>query len=90
MKTKTAKTASAATAHSAQVASHGGADMAHALSFLLSSDAASQRMDSRKPRFVVHVETDSDMSVSERFVELDAEISRSAIVIILVKFFYPI
>ena len=47
--------------------------MAHSLSFLLSSEAASARMIERKPAFVVHVETDSDASVANRFVELDAE-----------------
>lgn len=47
--------------------------MAHSLSFLLSSEAASSRMIERKPTFVVHVEVDSDMSVSDRFVELDAD-----------------
>jgi len=47
--------------------------MATSLSFLLSADAADQRMIERKPAFVVHVETDSDMSVADRFVELDAE-----------------
>ena len=43
------------------------------LSFLLSADAAEQRMVERKPAFVVHVETSSDMSVADRFVELDAD-----------------
>tara|TARA_R110000737_G_scaffold1270_1_gene3746 strand:- start:5567 stop:5893 length:327 start_codon:yes stop_codon:yes gene_type:complete len=43
------------------------------LSFLLSDKAAGQRMSGRKPAFVVHVETDSDMSVADRFVELDAD-----------------
>ena len=47
--------------------------MALSLSFLLSADAASQRMSSRKPAFVVHVETSSDMDVADRFVELDAQ-----------------
>jgi len=47
--------------------------MAHSLSFLLSSEAASARMADRKPAFVVHVETSSDMSVADRFVELDAD-----------------
>lgn len=46
--------------------------MALSLSFLLSADAAEQRMTERKPAFVVHVETSSDMSVADRFVELDA------------------
>ena len=46
--------------------------MALSLSFLLSADAAEQRMAERKPAFVVHVETSSDMSVADRFVELDA------------------
>jgi hypothetical protein len=46
--------------------------MALSLSFLLSADAAEQRMNERKPAFVVHVETSSDMSVADRFVELDA------------------
>ena len=43
------------------------------LSFLLSADAAEQRMAERKPAFVVHVETSSDMSVADRFIELDAD-----------------
>ena len=47
--------------------------MATSLSFLLSADAASQRMIERKPAFVVHVETSSDMAVADRFVELDAD-----------------
>jgi hypothetical protein len=47
--------------------------MAHSLSFLLSSEAASARMIERKPAFVVHVETISDFSVADRFVELDAD-----------------
>mgnify|MGYP000023512927 FL=1 len=47
--------------------------MAHSLSFLLSADAAEQRMIERKPAFVVHVETSSDMSAADRFVELDAD-----------------
>jgi len=47
--------------------------MAHSLSFLLSSEAASARMIERKPAFVVHVETHSDMDVADRFVELDAD-----------------
>lgn len=47
--------------------------MAHSLSFLLSSEAASARMTERKPAFVVHVETHSDMGVADRFVELDAD-----------------
>lgn len=47
--------------------------MAHSLSFLLSSEAASARMIERKPAFVVHVETSGDMSVADRFVELDAD-----------------
>ena len=48
------------------------------LSFLLSADAASQRMIERKPAFVVHVERSSDMSVADRFVELDAEDAEQA------------
>ena len=47
--------------------------MAHSLSFLLSSEAAQCRMVERKPAFVVHVETSSDMNVADRFVELDAD-----------------
>lgn len=47
--------------------------MAHSLSFLLSADAAGQRIVERKPAFVVHVETSSDMGVADRFVELDAD-----------------
>jgi hypothetical protein len=47
--------------------------MAHSLSFLLSSEAAQGRMVERKPAFVVHVETSSDMNVADRFVELDAD-----------------
>jgi len=47
--------------------------MAHSLSFLLSSEAANLRAASRKPAFVVHVEKTSDLSVADRFVELDAE-----------------
>jgi len=49
------------------------APMAHSLSFLLSSEAAQGRMVERKPAFVVHVETSSDMDVADRFVELDAD-----------------
>jgi hypothetical protein len=52
--------------------------MALSLSFLLSADAAGQRMIERKPAFVVHVETDSDMSVADRFVELDADDAQQA------------
>ena len=47
--------------------------MALSLSFLLSADAAEQRIIERKPAFVVHVETSSDMSIADRFVELDAD-----------------
>ncbi len=47
--------------------------MALSISFLLSADAAGQRMIERKPAFVVHVETSSNMSVADRFVELDAD-----------------
>ena len=46
--------------------------MAHSVSFLLSADAAQARMSERKPAFVVHVETHGDISVADRFVELDA------------------
>jgi len=47
--------------------------MAHSVSFLLSADAAQARMLERKPAFVVHVETHGDISVADRFVELDAD-----------------
>ena len=47
--------------------------MAHSVSFLLSADAAQARMLERKPTFVVHVETHGDISVADRFVELDAD-----------------
>jgi len=48
--------------------------MAHSLSFLLSSEAASQRADARKPRFVVHAEVVSGLCRdADRFVELDAD-----------------
>jgi len=43
------------------------------LSFLLSAEAADKRMVERKPAFVVHVETNGDMNVADRFVELDAD-----------------
>ena len=43
------------------------------LSFLLSAEAADTRMVERKPAFVVHVETNGDTSVADRFVELDAD-----------------
>jgi len=43
------------------------------LSFLLSAEAADKRMVERKPAFVVHVETNGDTSVADRFVELDAD-----------------
>tara|TARA_R100001510_G_C7653586_1_gene211887 strand:- start:3390 stop:3653 length:264 start_codon:yes stop_codon:yes gene_type:complete len=46
--------------------------MAQSLSFLLSSEAATARMAERKPSFVVHIETHGDMSVDDRFIELDA------------------
>ena len=52
--------------------------MAHSLSFLLSSEAAQGRMVERKPAFVVHVETSSDMNVADRFVELDADDAEQA------------
>lgn len=52
--------------------------MPTSLSFLLSSDAAEQRMIERKPAFVVHVETFSDMAVADRFVELDANDAEQA------------
>lgn len=52
--------------------------MAHSLSFLLSADAAEKRIAERKPAFVVHVETSSDMSVADRFVELDADDAEQA------------
>ena len=42
-------------------------------SFLLSAEAADTRMVERKPAFVVHVETNGDMNVADRFVELDAD-----------------
>lgn len=45
--------------------------MAHSLSFLLSSEAASARMIERKPAFVVHAETSP--SSNEPMVELDAD-----------------
>ena len=45
----------------------------HTISFLLSADAASQRMIARKPQFVVHVETSGDIAKAQRFVELDAD-----------------
>lgn len=44
-----------------------------ALSFLLSSDAAAQRMIERKPRFVVHAEARGG-----EFSELDAECAQHA------------
>ena len=47
--------------------------MAHSLSFLLSADAAGQRMVERQPSLVVHVEIHSDMNVADRFVEIDAD-----------------
>lgn len=48
--------------------------MAHSLSFLLSSEAASQRAIARKPRFVVHAEVVSGLCrEADRFVELDAD-----------------
>ena len=43
------------------------------LSFLLSHEAATKRAMERKPNFVVHVETCGNISVLDRFVELDAE-----------------
>ena len=46
--------------------------MPQSLSFLLSVEAARARMVERKPAFVVHVETSSDINVADRFVELDA------------------
>ena len=46
--------------------------MAPSLSFLLSADAAEQRMTERNPAFVVHLETSRDMAVADRFVELAA------------------
>ena len=45
--------------------------MAHSLSFLLSSEAASARMTERKPAFVVHAEVASGSN--EPMVELDAD-----------------
>lgn len=42
------------------------------LSFLLSRQAANERIAERKPKFVVHVETHSDWLVADRFIELDA------------------
>lgn len=47
--------------------------MAYSASFLLSSDAASGRMDERKPSFVVHVEVEPLMHQ-----ELDADSVRHA------------
>ena len=52
--------------------------MAHSLSFLLSSDAEMQRMVSRAPKFVVHVELNVDTSISDRFVEIDAYTAEQA------------
>ena len=52
--------------------------MALSLSFLLSADAADQRIIERNPAFVVHVETSSDMSIDNRFVELDADSAEHA------------
>jgi len=45
--------------------------MAHSLSFLLSSEAATARMAERKPAFVVHAEVDTMSDAS--MVELDAD-----------------
>ena len=45
--------------------------MAHSLSFLLSSEAATARMAERKPAFVVHAEVSP--SSDEPMVELDAD-----------------
>jgi len=45
--------------------------MAHSLSFLLSSEAASARMIERKPAFVVHAEVSPGSD--EPMVELDAD-----------------
>jgi len=45
--------------------------MAHSLSFLLCSEAASARMTERKPAFVVHAEVASGSN--EPMVELDAD-----------------
>lgn len=48
--------------------------MPFSLSFLLSSDAAAQRMAQRKPRFVVHAEMISGLDRnSDRFQEIDAD-----------------
>ena len=45
--------------------------MAHSLSFLISAEAAAERMVERKPNFVVHIELDHGSDVADRFVELD-------------------
>ena len=45
--------------------------MAHSLSFLLSSEAADQRMRQRNPKWVVHAEVDPN--TDEPMLELDAE-----------------
>jgi hypothetical protein len=45
--------------------------MAHSLSFLLSSEAASARMSERKPAFVIHAEVSPGSD--EPMVELDAD-----------------
>ena len=45
--------------------------MAHSLSFLLSSEAASARMADRKPAYVCHMEVDTMSDAS--MVEMDAE-----------------
>ena len=51
----------------------------HALSFLLSHDAANARMIERKPRFVVHLELVSGMDRDvPRFEELDADSAEHA------------
>lgn len=56
--------------------------MAHSLSFLLSSEAASARMAERKPSFVVHIETSGDLSVADRFIELDATTLNGAMTLV--------
>ncbi len=51
----------------------------HALSFLLSNDAAKSRMAERKPKFVVHIEVVSGMDRdAPRFEELDADSAEHA------------
>lgn len=53
--------------------------MAHSLSFLLSPEAADQRMRQRNPKWVVHAEVSP--STNEPMLELDAEDRDQAVAI---------